>query len=145
MLENKYFRCPACGTLNRIAPEKTADHPVCGRCKGALDASGKPQEVDDAALQALVRSAPVPVVVDFWAPWCGPCRMVAPHLENLGKQHAGSLLVVKINTDEHQRTAAALKVQAIPTLAVWKNGVLVQQRPGALMGRELDAFVQPYL
>ncbi|HMV68357.1 MAG TPA: thioredoxin domain-containing protein [Myxococcota bacterium] len=137
------LRCTSCGALNRYTPGRADAR--CGRCNAGLDADNHPHEVDDDALARLVASSPVPVLVDFWAPWCGPCRAVAPHLAALAKRHAGRLLVAKVNTDQHQATAGRLGVQAIPTLAVWSGGELRRAEPGARMGAELEAFIQPWL
>ncbi|MCK6524388.1 thioredoxin [Myxococcota bacterium] len=141
MSETLTFRCPSCGGLNRVPEARLTQGPRCGRCQTALDLSAHPQEVDDDALERLVRASPVPVLVDFWAPWCGPCRAVAPHLTALAKERAGSLLIVKVNTDQHQRTAGAMQVQAIPTLMLYKGGALAKRQAGALMGPQLRAFV----
>jgi thioredoxin 2 len=140
-----HFRCASCGGINRIPADRLAAGPHCGRCKAPIDTEAHPAEVDDDQLDRLVASSPVPVLVDFWAPWCGPCRMVAPELVTLARAHAGRLVVVKVNTDLHQRTAGRLGVQAIPTLAVWKGGHLQKSQAGALMGAQLRAFVQPVL
>lgn len=139
------FRCAACGGINRVAPERLASGPRCGRCQQPLDLDNPPAELSDDALDQLIRGAPVPVLVDFWAPWCGPCRAVAPHIQQLARQHAGKLLVAKVNTDVHGRTAAALQVRGIPTLAIWKGGKLLKSEAGARMGPQLEAFVAPFL
>ena len=135
------FRCPSCGGLNRVPVARLDQAPRCGRCQTALDLSAQPQEVNDDALERLVRASPVPVLVDFWAPWCGPCKAVAPHLAALAKERAGSLLIVKVNTDQHQRIAGAMQVQAIPTLMLYKGGALAKRQAGALIGPQLRAFV----
>ena len=145
MADALVFHCSACGGLNRVPSDRLAQRPTCGRCKTALDLESHPAEVDDDALQKLVRTSPVPVLVDFWAPWCGPCRAVAPHLTALAKKYAGRLIVAKVNTDAHSRTAGALGVKAIPTLAVYNGGTLQKAEPGARMGQQLAAFVAPYL
>lgn len=139
------FRCHACGGINRVSPARLDQGPRCGRCKEALDLEAHPADVDDDTLDRVVRSSPVPVLVDFWAPWCGPCRQVAPHIEALARAYAGRLVVLKVNTDQHQRTAQALRVRGIPTLAVWRDGELQRSQAGAVMGPALEAFVRPYL
>lgn len=139
------FRCTSCGGLNRVNPDRLASAPTCGRCKAPLDLDAHPHAVDDAQLAKLIRSSPVPVLVDFWAAWCGPCRAVAPHLEALAKQHAGKLIVAKVDVDAHKQHAGQLGVQGIPTLAIWKGGRLVTHEAGARMGPALEAFVAPHL
>lgn len=139
------LRCDACGGFNRVPAARANEGPTCGRCKAKLDTSAHPLNLSDAELGQLIARSPLPVLVDFWAPWCGPCRMVAPELERLAKRYAGRLIVAKINTDEHQQTAASLNVQAIPTLAVYKGGQLVKKEAGALTGQRLDAFIAPAL
>lgn len=145
MSDSHYFRCTGCGGVNRIPEDRLSQQPNCGRCKTPLDTVAAPHDLDDDALDRLIRTSPVPILVDFWAPWCGPCRAVAPHLKTLAERHAGRLLVVKINTDTHQRTAGRLNVRSIPTLAVWVGGELKKAEPGARMIVQLEAFVAPYL
>ncbi len=139
------FRCESCGGLNRASAERLAEHPRCGRCQTPINAANPPFDVDDDQLERLVARSPVPVLVDFWAPWCGPCRAVAPHLAELAKRHAGKLLVAKVNTDQHTRTAGALQVRAIPSLAVYVGGRLQTLEAGARMGPQLEALVRPHL
>lgn len=145
MSERLAFRCSACGGINRVPADRVTQGPKCGRCKAGLDISAPPFAIDDAGLIKLVRTAPVPVLVDFWAPWCGPCRAVAPHLIQLAKRKAGRLLVAKIDTMKHPNTAAAMRIQSIPTFCVWRGGNVVAQHAGALLGLQLDEFVDPHL
>ena len=135
------FACPRCHRINRVAPDRLDSGPRCGACKAPLDVSGTPLHVDDDTLDRLVRSSPVPVLVDFWAEWCAPCRMVAPALEELGRRHAGRLIVAKVDTDRHQRHAAALGVRGIPTLALFEGGRPVDQKVGALGLPQLEAWI----
>ena len=140
-----HLRCSACGAINRIPAERIHDRPKCGRCGVRVDPSGSPADVDDAALQKLIETAPVPVLVDFWAPWCGPCRQLAPHVAALALKYVGRLIVVKLNTEEHRGFARALDIRGIPLLCMYEGGALVRRQPGAVFGAELEAFVTPSL
>ena len=132
MAQAQVFRCGTCGGVNRVAPERVAQGPKCGRCKSVLDLSGHPIHLTDAELDRLVAKCPVPVLVDFYADWCGPCRAIAPSLEKLGHEHAGRLLVVKIDTERDKRVAARLGVRGIPALFLFRDGHVVDQQAGAL-------------
>jgi len=136
--------CPSCGAVNRVPAARAHDHPKCGRCHTAMEVA-HPVEVTDDQLAHLVASADVPVLVDFWAPWCGPCRTVAPNLVKLADKYAGRLIVAKVNTDVHQRTAGALSVQAIPTLVVYRGGQVATRQAGALPPAGLEQLVAPFL
>src|SRR5262245_24125821 len=135
------FRCAACGGVNRVAPARLQDRPTCGRCKQPLDLEAHPQDVDDDALERLVRSAPVPILVDFWAPWCGPCRMVAPVVADVARARAGRLVVVKVNTDQHKGAAAQVGVSGIPHFALFRGGALAGSTSGAMPRPALETFV----
>lgn len=139
-------RCAECGALNRLSSKPPeGKRPVCGKCKTKLDTSGTPQAVDSAQLAKLVERSPVPVLVDFWAPWCGPCRMAAPILERLGKKFAGELLVVKVNTDEERSAASRHGVSALPTFAVFTGGEEQDRKAGLLPEAQFHKWLAPHI
>jgi len=135
--------CPSCGAKNRVLADRAVDHPRCGRCRADLSAPGaalaKPVVVTERTFAAEVERAELPVLVDFWAPWCGPCRAVAPVLEQLARERAGRLKIAKVNVDENPALSARFGIQAIPTLALFRNGALVDEIRGALPKAALEA------
>jgi thioredoxin 2 len=137
----KAHLCAACGAINRIASTPAGTAPVCGKCKADLDVSGAPRAVTGAQLDSAVRSSPVPVLVDFWAPWCGPCRTAAPIFADLGRRKAGELLVLKMNSDEEQEASARLGIRAIPTFVLFLGGQEIARHGGVMPGAEMDRWV----
>jgi thioredoxin 2 len=117
MSETQLLRCPACHATNRVPQDKIARglEPVCGRCKTSLLISNKPLTVTDATFSTEVERSPLPVLLDMWAAWCGPCRMIAPAVEALAAELAGRVRVAKLNVDENPLTATRFNVQSIPT------------------------------
>ena len=136
--------CPQCGTRNRIPKNRLKDHPICSRCRTPLSPQSFPDhpvEVTDRTFTGEVMNFPGPVVLDCWAPWCGPCRMVAPILDQLAKEFSGKVKFAKLNTDENQATARQFGIQSIPTLLFFKSGVLVNRLVGALPKGEIEQQV----
>ena len=124
MSEPLIIRCPSCGAANRVPRDKIAAGltPVCGRCKTPLTADPGPLTVTDATFSAEVERSPLPVLVDMWAPWCGPCRMIAPSLDELATEMAGRVRFAKLNVDENPTTASRFNVRSIPALLVFVGG-----------------------
>jgi thioredoxin 2 len=140
--------CPNCGAKNRIPKNRLQDRPVCGKCRAPLSAQAAldhPVEVTDQTFQREVLSFPGSVVLDCWAPWCGPCRMVAPIIDQLAKEYAGRIKFAKLNTDENQRTAGQFSIQSIPTLLFFKGGKMVNRQVGALPKGEIERHLKSIL
>lgn len=136
-----HLRCPHCGATNRLPAARLAEGPTCGRCGQAL-ADGHPLALTDADFDSVVNASPLPVVVDFWAPWCGPCRMMAPAFEQAGQALAGRALFVKVNSDENPALSARFGIRSIPTMVRLERGRETARQSGAVPANAIVAFAR---
>ena len=137
------INCPTCGAQNRVVSAQ--GEPVCGRCKTLLGARIHPIFITDKNFAEEVERSPVPVLVDFWAGWCGPCRMIAPIIEQLAQELSGKVRVGKLDVDENQASAARFRVQSIPSLLVFKDGKEVDRILGMQSKEAILQRLRPYL
>ncbi len=146
MSENIIIKCPACGVKNRVPLDKLSLGPKCGRCKSPLpvNATDGPVILTDANFDSMVASADT-ALVDCWAPWCGPCRMIGPVIEDLAKEFAGKALIGKLNVDENPMIAQRYQVRSIPTLLFFKNGNLSDTIVGAVPAQQIRAKLLSHL
>ena len=145
---NTLIVCPGCGAKNRIPSDKQHLAPKCGRCGRSLAGvpiSGMVNALTDTQFQQQVEQAPLPVLVDFYSPTCGPCRMVAPVIEALAGSYAGRLLVFKLDTSSQQMSAARFQIRGVPTLLFFKNGSMVDQMVGAGPRADIEARINTLL
>ena len=128
--------CPHCHTTNTLPADRLGDGPRCGKCKEAVFA-GSPIELDTAAFNRHVGNSDIPVVIDFWAPWCGPCRMMAPAFEEAAGQLEPNMQLAKLNTEDEQAIAARYGIRSIPTMIVFKAGQELGRQSGAMMAGDI--------
>jgi thioredoxin 2 len=137
--DRTHVGCAQCGATNRIPAARLRDDPVCGKC-GAPLLSGQPVELTDASFDAFARAADLPLVVDFWAPWCGPCQSMAPHFARAAAQLKGRAIFVKVNSDDNPQTASRYGIRSIPTLVKLRQGREVDRSSGARPAEQIAAW-----
>jgi thioredoxin 2 len=135
-------QCPTCGTANRIPAKHLADTGRCGSCKANLPPVSEPLEADDSSFNQIIAEATVPVLTDFWADWCGPCRMAAPEVHALAHEMAGKAIVLKVDTEMSPRTASQFRIQSIPNFMVFRGGRPVFQRAGVAPRAEMRRWLE---
>jgi thioredoxin 2 len=142
--QSRHLVCPHCEAVNRIPENKLSANPSCGRCKQPLF-SGQPVELTDQTFEKHLKRNDLPLVVDFWAPWCGPCKMMAPHFNTVTAQLEPNVRMAKLNTEQAQHSAARFNIRSIPTLAVFKGGREVARQAGAMDAQTLNRWIQSQL
>ncbi|MCY7315772.1 MAG: thioredoxin TrxC [Rubrivivax sp.] len=131
MIDKLHLRCPGCNAINRLPIERIDDSPVCGRCSQPL-LQGQPLELGDDTLDAVAAATKLPIVIDFWAAWCGPCRMMAPAFAQAAQQLQGRALLVKVDSDANPALSRRYGIRSIPTLVRLQGGAETARQSGAL-------------
>ena len=140
MNDKTHVVCTSCHAVNRLPRSRLAEAPKCGKC-GEPVFAGKPAELTDASFETHISRSDIPVVVDFWAPWCGPCKMMAPAFEQAAGELEPKARLAKLNTDAEQGTAARFNIRSIPTLVMFRNGQEIARQPGAMSAADIVRWV----
>lgn len=146
-LAEEMVRCSQCGQINRVRSEKLERgmQPKCGNCKASLLVRHGPVTVNDASFRDMVENSDLPVLVDFWAPWCGPCHALAPVIEELASEFSGKIRVGKLNTDENPKVAGRFRIRSIPTMILFRNGQEIDRMTGVLPKQAIAGRIRAHL
>ena len=141
MSDKKQIVCPHCQGVNRVPTQRLGDDPKCGKCKKTL-ITGKPAELSDTSFTKLISKSELPVVVDFWADWCGPCKMMAPAYADASNELKTTAVLAKLNTETAQQASARFQIRSIPTMIVFKDGKEVARQSGAMNKEQIMQWVR---
>jgi thioredoxin 2 len=134
-----FIQCPNCNKLNRLPPSRIDEKPICGTCKSSLLLG--PIDADQTNFQEILTSTKLPIIVDFWAPWCGPCKIFAPTFQASAAKYGEEILHVKVDTEANPAIGQQYNIRSIPTLAIFKNGSEIERIFGALFPAELNQLI----
>ncbi len=147
--DTRTIRCTKCGARNRVPMDKAGAYAKCGKCSSPLDTSDilndKPVIVTDESFGTKVLKSPIPVLLDCWAPWCGPCRMIGPVMEELAKEYSGKIRVCKLNVDENQATASSFQISSIPSMLIFDKGELKDTIVGAVPKQQIAGRISSFI
>ena len=145
--DTRILRCIGCGTKNRVSVKRLDQGPVCGKCKASIDISilSRVSNVSDQTFEKEVLRYQGPILLDCWAPWCGPCQSVGPILDELAKEYAGRIKIAKLNVDDNPSTASRYTIQSIPTMMLFNKGTVVERQAGALPKHEIMRLMSKVL